>query len=62
VFAENGLPQNTPLAKGERTMLDLKKLHTFYSELQQPSGIEANTRKAPAREIEKDTNAQLSPS
>jgi transposase len=62
VFAENGLPQNTPLAKGERIMLDLKKLDTFYSELQQPSRIEANTRIDTARETEKNTNEQLSPS
>jgi transposase len=53
VFAENGLPQNTPLAKGERVMLDLKKLHTFYSELQQPARTEANTRRAQAQGIER---------
>jgi transposase len=45
VLAENGLPQIAPLAKGERVMLELKRLATFYGELQRPSRTEANTRR-----------------
>ena len=43
VLAENGLPEIAPLAKGERVMLERKRLDTFYRELQTPSRIEANT-------------------
>jgi hypothetical protein len=46
VLAENGLSQIAPLAKGERRMLDLKKLDSFYDGLQKPSRMEANTRTA----------------
>jgi transposase len=42
VLADNGLPQTGPLAKGERRMLDEKRLHAFYSDLQVPSRIEVS--------------------
>lgn len=45
VLAENGLPGVAPLRKGERVMLDRKRLDTFYQELQTASRIEANTPK-----------------
>jgi len=41
VLAQNGLPQTTPLRKGERTMLERNRLKGFYRELQTPSRIEA---------------------
>ena len=39
VLAENGLPEVAPLRKGERIMLDRKRLDTFYRELQTASRI-----------------------
>ncbi|HEX2715233.1 MAG TPA: IS110 family transposase [Candidatus Acidoferrales bacterium] len=43
VLADNGLPQIAPLAKGERRMLEGKKLDTFYQELQLPRRVEVGT-------------------
>jgi len=62
VLAGNGLPQIAPLATGERNMLERKKLHDFYHELQTPSRIEANTRKAQTEEKEADARTQLTQS
>jgi len=43
VLADNGLPQITPLSQGERRMLDEKRLHSFYSELQTASRVQVDT-------------------
>lgn len=62
VLVENGLPQNAPLSKGERVMLERKRLDGFYRELQEPSRIEANTRTAQVEESEEDVRSQLTQS
>jgi hypothetical protein len=49
VLAENGLPGVAPLSRGERRILDRKRLDTFYSGLQSPSRIQANTPTPPSR-------------
>lgn len=45
VLAQNDLPEIAPLARGEKIMLERKRLEGFYCELQTASRIEANTRK-----------------
>jgi hypothetical protein len=62
VLAENGLPGIAPLSKGERVMLDRKKLDTFYRELQLPSRREANTPNPQVEEGEEDPKSQLTQS
>lgn len=62
VLAQNGLPQIAPLVRGEEIMLERKRLEGFYSELQTPSRIEANTRTPQAQESEEDANPQLTQS
>ena len=62
VLVENGLRQIAPLAKGERIMLERKRLDGFYRELQEPSRIEANTRTAQVQESEQDVRSQLTQS
>jgi hypothetical protein len=58
----NGLPGVAPLSKGERVMLDRKRLDTFYRELQTPSRIEANTPRPQTEEAEEDLKSQLTQS
>ena len=53
VLQGNGLPQVAPLARGERIMLERKRLDGFYQELQTSSRIEANTAKPQAEETKK---------
>ena len=62
VLAENGLPEIAPLAKGERVMLERKRLDTFYSELQTPSRIQANTPNPQVEETEEDLKSELTQS
>ena len=62
VLAGNGLPQIAPLAKGEKVMLQRKRLDGFYRELQTPSRIEANTTKPQTEETEEDFKSQLTQS
>jgi hypothetical protein len=62
VLAGNGLPQIAPLARGERIMLERTKLERFYNELQTPSRIETNTRKAQTEQREEDVRTQLTQS
>lgn len=62
VLAENGLPGVAPLRKGERVMLDRKRLETFYRELQAPSRIEANTPTPQMEDREEDPKSQLTQS
>jgi hypothetical protein len=62
VLVENGLRKIAPLAKGERVMLERKRLDGFYRELQTPSRIEANTRTAQVQETEKDFKTHLTQS
>jgi len=62
VLAENGLPRVAPLAKGERVMLDRKRLDTFYRELQTPTRIEANTPNPQVEEEEEDFKSELTQS
>src|SRR5579863_380894 len=42
VLEDNGLPQSTPPPRGERRVLDEKRLHAFYTELQVASRVEVN--------------------
>lgn len=62
VLAENGLPEIAPLRKGERIMLDRKRLHTFYHELQVPSRIQANTPNPQVEQTAEDFKSQLTQS
>jgi len=62
VLAENGLPGVAPLSKGERVMLDRKRLDTFYRELQTPSRIQANTPNPQTEEPEEDFKSDLTQS
>jgi transposase len=62
VLAENGLPEIAPLAKGERVMLDRKRLDTFYRELQTASRIEDNTPTPQVEETEEDFKSELTQS
>lgn len=62
VLAQNGLPEIAPLARGEKIMLERKKLEVFYRELQTPSRIEANTRTAQVQEFEEDAKPELTQS
>jgi hypothetical protein len=62
VLADNSLPAVNPLRKGERVMLDRKKLDIFYRELQTPSRKEANTPKPQVEQTEEDTKSELTQS
>ncbi|HKV25720.1 MAG TPA: hypothetical protein VJN93_14090, partial [Candidatus Acidoferrum sp.] len=62
VLAQNDLPATAPLARGERIMLERKKLEEFYEELQIPSRIEANTRKPQTQKTKDDLKSQLTQS
>lgn len=62
VLAQNGLPAITSLARGEKVMLERKKLDGFYRELQTPSRIEANTAKQQQQEVEENFKAELTQS
>src|SRR5262249_27316029 len=53
VLAQNGLPEIAPLPKGERVMLERKKLSGFYRDLQTPSRIEANTQNRKPKNLER---------
>ena len=62
VLVENGLREIAPLAKGERIMLERKRLDSFYQELQEPTRIEANTRTPQVKEYEEDAKSELTQS
>lgn len=62
VLAENGLPGVAPLSKGERVMLERKRLDSFYNELQTPSRIQANTPTPQVEETEEDFKSELTQS
>jgi hypothetical protein len=55
----NGLPKIVSLAKGERVMLERKKLDSFYHELQLPSRVRVNTQNSQPQEREEDAKTQL---
>lgn len=62
VLAENGLQQIGPLARGEKIMLERKRLDGFYRELQTPSRTQANTPTPQPQEREEDFKSQLTQS
>jgi hypothetical protein len=62
VLAENGLREIAALAKGEKVMLERKKLETFYRELHTPSRIQANTPTPQAEETEEDFKSEFTQS
>jgi transposase len=62
VLVENGLPEIAPLARGEKIMLERKRLDGFYQELQTPSRIQANTRNSQVEECEEDAKSELTQS
>jgi transposase len=62
VLAQNGLPPTAPLRRGERRMLEGKKLEDFYEQLQTPMRIEANIQIPQVQESEEDPESQLTQS
>lgn len=62
VLAQNGLLEIASLPRGERIMLERKKLEGFYRELQTPSRIEANTPTPQVKQREEDLNSELTKS
>jgi len=62
VLAANGLPQVSLLARGERRMLDEKRLHAFYSELQVAARIGIDRGSTQAEESQEDPKNQLTQS
>jgi transposase len=62
VLTENGLPAVAPLSKGERVMLDRKRLDIFYRELQVPSRTGVNTPKPQVEEEEEVPKSELTQS
>jgi len=62
VLADNGLPQIDPLPKGERIMLDRKRLDLFYRELQTPSRIQTNTKTPQVAENKGNLKSELTQS
>jgi transposase len=62
VLAQNDLPQIAPLARGEKIMLERKRLDGFYHELQTPSRIQASTPKPQQQETEEDLKSELTQS
>jgi transposase len=62
VLAQNGLPPIAPLARGEKIMLERKKLDGFYRELQTPSRIQANTRNTQVEESDEVPKSELAQS
>ena len=57
VLVENGLPEIAPLSQGETLMLEKKKLHAFYRELQVPCRVEAATGSPQVKESEENAKA-----
>ena len=62
MLAKKGQPGVAPLSKGEKVMLDRKRLETFYRELQTPSRIQANTPTPQVKETEEDFKSELTQS
>lgn len=62
VLERNELPQAGPLARGERIMLERKRLDGFYSELQIPSRTRANTPTPQTKENQEDLKSELTQS
>lgn len=62
VLRANDLPESTPLARGERVMLERKRLTAFYRELQTPSRVQANTTKPQQQETEEGFKSELTQS
>lgn len=62
VLESNGLQQISSLARGEKIMLERKRLERFYRELQTASRIEANTRKTQVEGHEGDLKSELTQS
>lgn len=59
VLEANGLPETTPLTKGERRMLDEKRLHSFFSELQVASRVEVKGAGTQIEEPKENARTQL---
>jgi hypothetical protein len=62
VLADNGLPEIAPLAKGERRMLEGKRLDSFYRELQMATRVPPGSRDLERKESEEDEEEQLTQS
>lgn len=62
VLEDNGLPQTTPPARGERRMLEEKRLHAFYSELQVASRVAVNSGTTQLKEPKENAETQLTQS
>ena len=62
VLAANGLPETTLPARGERRMLDEKRLHAFYTELQVASRVDVNRGSNEVEEPKDNAKTQLTQS
>jgi hypothetical protein len=62
VLEDNGLPQSTPPPRGERRMLDEKRLHAFYTELQVASRVEVNPGSTQIEEHRENAKTHLTQS
>ena len=62
VLEANGLPEATPPARGERRMLDEKRLHTFYTGLQVASRVEVNRGSTQVEELKDNARTELTQS
>jgi transposase len=62
VLADNGLPEIAPLAKGERRMLEEKRMDSFYRELQVAIRVPAGSTDLQRKESEEDEENQLTQS
>ena len=62
VLRENGLPEIAPLPRGEKVMLEKKKLDVFYRELQVPSRVQVHTGGLQEEESKENAKTQLTQS
>ena len=62
VLEANGLPEATPPARGERRMLDEKRLLAFYTGLQVASRVEVNRGGTQVEEQKENAKTQLTQS
>lgn len=62
VLEANGLPETTPPARGERRMLEEKRLHAFYGELQVASRVEVNRGSTQVEEQKENAKTQVTQS
>ena len=62
VLEADGLPETTPPARGERRMLEEKRLYAFYGELQVASRVEVNQGGTQVEEQKENAKSHLTQS